>query len=63
MESQPNFKFPLSPNLFGEEECSVANLKSLLKNPVGFNSCENNDAFHPVNNKIGEYDLYPKWVK
>jgi hypothetical protein len=34
-----------------------------LKNPVGFNSCENNDAFHPVNNKIGEYDLYPKWVK
>ena len=60
MES--TYKFPSTPNLFEDEEHTLENLKYLLNQPVGFNSSPKIDPFHPVNQKIGEYDKYPNWV-
>ena len=63
MESYKSDTFPKTLNLFEDEEASLENLKILLCTPVGYNSSQNIDTFHPVNLKIGEFDLYPNWVQ
>ena len=63
MESSLTFEKPSTLDLFDDEEKSFKNLKNLLNQPVGFNSSEKIDPFHPVNQKIGEFDQFPNWVK
>ena len=63
MESYALGSFPLTLNLFEEEEVSLENFKKLISTPVGFNSSEKIDPFHPVNLKIGDYEEYPNWVQ
>jgi len=36
MESHPSVTFPLTPDLFDEEEASQENLKLLISTPVGY---------------------------
>ena len=63
MESYQQESFPKTLNLFEDEEASFKNFKILISTPVGFNSSEKIDPFHPVNQKIGDYEEYPNWVK
>jgi hypothetical protein len=41
--------FPSTLNLFEDEEASLENLKIQISSPVGFNSSDKIDPFHPVN--------------
>ena len=53
--------FPHTLNLFENEEKSLQNMKNLIFTPVGYNSSEEIDPFHPSFIEIRGDNSFPSW--
>ena len=61
METYTPGECPQTPDLFENEESTLENLNSLLSTPVGFNSTNDIDPWHPSFSEIRGDNIFPLW--